>query len=50
MAVLTVVKIGRGFRITLPKEVREILQVTEENELIFFTIEGQKSRVCIRRS
>jgi len=49
MAVLAVAKVSKRFRITLPMEVREFLNVTEGSNLIFFTVEGMKGRVCIRR-
>ncbi|MFQ6065580.1 MAG: AbrB/MazE/SpoVT family DNA-binding domain-containing protein, partial [Candidatus Bathyarchaeia archaeon] len=29
LAVLAVVKVGRGFRVTIPKEVRELLELEE---------------------
>ncbi len=42
-------KIGKGFRLTIPKEVRERLNLEGGEELIFYTIEGLEGRVCIRR-
>lgn len=50
MAVLTIVKIGRDFRVTIPKEVRELLELEESGELVFFKTEGWKGRVCLRKS
>lgn len=50
MAVLAVVKVGRDFRITVPKEVREYLQLTEDSEIVFYSLEDTKGRVCFRRS
>ena len=34
---------------TIPKEVRERLNLEGGEELIFYTIEGLEGRVCIRR-
>jgi len=50
MAVLAIVKVGRDFRVTIPKEVRELLELEEGNELVFFKTEGWKRRVCLRKS
>lgn len=43
-------RVGRDFRVTLPREVREFLKLEEGEELIFFTIEGRKGRVCFRKA
>jgi AbrB family looped-hinge helix DNA binding protein len=50
MTVLAVAKVSKKYRITLPIEVRDFLNVSEGSNLLFFTIEGAKGRVCIRRS
>jgi AbrB family looped-hinge helix DNA binding protein len=50
MAVLAVAKVSKKYRITLPIEVRDFLNVTEGSNLLFFTIEDTKGRVCIRKS
>ncbi len=50
MAVLAIVKIGQDFRVTIPKEVRELLELEEGDELIFFKTEGWKTRLCLRKS
>lgn len=50
MAVLAKAKVGRDFRVTVPQEVREHLQLNEGEELVFFTIEDQRGRVCFRVS
>jgi len=42
-------KIGKDFRLTLPKEVREHLKLEGGEELIFYTVEGLEGRVCIRK-
>lgn len=42
-------KIGRGFRLTIPREVRDYLGLEEGEELIFYSIEGLEGRVCIRK-
>ncbi|MCW3992401.1 MAG: AbrB/MazE/SpoVT family DNA-binding domain-containing protein [Candidatus Bathyarchaeota archaeon] len=50
MAVLATGRVGRDFRTTIPTEVREFLGLKEGEELIFYTIEGQKGRVCFRKA
>jgi len=50
MGVLATGKIGRDFRITLPSEVRKFLLLEEGEELVFFTVEGKKGRVCFRKT
>jgi len=51
MVVLVTAKVGRDFRVTLPKEVRELLELKEGDELVFYTVErrGGIKRVCIRK-
>ena len=49
MAVLAIVKVGRDFRVTIPKEVRELLELEEGDELLFFKAEGWIKRVCLRK-
>jgi AbrB family looped-hinge helix DNA binding protein len=50
MTVLTIVKVSRDFRVTIPKRVRELLELEEGDELVFFKTEGWKGRVCFRKS
>lgn len=50
MTILATGKVGRDFRVTLPREVRTFLQLEEGEELIFFTIGERKGRVCLRKS
>lgn len=50
MTVLAIVKVGRDFRVTIPKEVRELLDLEEGDELLFFITEGWERRVCLRKS
>ena len=50
MTVLTIVKVSRGFRVTIPKRVRELLELEEGDELVFFKTEGWKGHVCFRKS
>lgn len=50
MVVLATAKVGKDFRVTLPKEVRELLELEEGGELVFFTVEDFKKRVCFRKS
>ena len=49
LAILAVAKVGRDFRVTLPKEVRERLELKEGDELVLFTTEGFTGRVCFRK-
>ena len=49
MVVIAEATISRNFRVTIPKEVREHLKITEGNKLIFFTVPDRKERVCFRR-
>jgi AbrB family looped-hinge helix DNA binding protein len=50
MAILATTKVGVDFRVTIPKEVREHLELNEGDELVFYTIRRQKGRVCFRKS
>jgi len=50
MTVLTIVKVSRDFRVTIPKRVRELLELEEGDELVFFKTEGWKGCVCFRKS
>ncbi|MDH5782101.1 MAG: AbrB/MazE/SpoVT family DNA-binding domain-containing protein [Candidatus Bathyarchaeota archaeon] len=43
-------KVSRDFRVTIPKRVRELLELEEGDELVFFKTEGWKGRVCFRKS
>lgn len=48
MAILAVARIGGSYRVTIPKEVREHLQLLENSELIFYSVKDMKGRVFIR--
>ncbi len=50
MTVLAEAKVSKGFRITLPMAVRDFLGVTEGTTLLFFTIEGMKGRIGVRKT
>jgi AbrB family looped-hinge helix DNA binding protein len=50
MPVTATAKIGRNFRVTIPKEIRELLELEEGDELLFFKTKGWKRRVCFRKS
>lgn len=50
MAVLAVAKVGTDFRVTIPKEVRELLELKKGDELAFYKTEGWINRICLRKS
>ena len=50
MVILTTTKVGRSYRVTLPQEVRELLELREGDEIVFFTVRGQRGRICFRKS
>jgi AbrB family looped-hinge helix DNA binding protein len=43
-------KVGQGFRVTIPKEIRELLELVEDDELLFFKTKGWVKHICIRKS
>jgi AbrB family looped-hinge helix DNA binding protein len=49
MVILASVKVDKKFRITIPKEVRQMLNLTANSELLFFTVAEWKERVCFRK-
>jgi AbrB family looped-hinge helix DNA binding protein len=49
MVILAAARVDKRFRVTIPKEVREALKLTENSEVIFFTVSDWKGRVCFRR-
>jgi AbrB family looped-hinge helix DNA binding protein len=49
MTVLATTKIGQNFRMTLPQEVRDLLSLSEDDEIVFFSVEGEEGRVCFRK-
>ena len=50
MAILATASIGKDFRITIPREVREFLKLKEGDEVIFFSVARQRGRACLRKS
>jgi AbrB family looped-hinge helix DNA binding protein len=50
LAVLAICKVGQSFRVTIPKEVRELLELEEGDELLFFKTRGWVKHICIRKS
>lgn len=50
MAILATGKVSKDFRVTIPKEVREFLDLEAGSTIVFFTIEGRKGSVCFRKS
>lgn len=50
MAVLATARVGRDFRVTIPKEVRELLELSEGEEIVFFARRGTKGRACFRKT
>ena len=49
MTVLAIAKASQDFRVTIPKEVRELLELEQGDEVVFFTVKGWKGRVCFRK-
>ncbi|MBA7496274.1 hypothetical protein ES702_06873 [subsurface metagenome] len=49
MVILASAKVDKKFRITIPKEIRQLLNLTANSELIFFTVAEWKERVCFRK-
>lgn len=50
MTVVAKAKVGTDFRMTIPKEVRDILELKEGEELIFYTVDEWMNRVCFRKA
>ena len=50
LAVLAIVKVGQGFRVTIPREVRKLLELEEGDELLFYKTKGWIKRICLRKS
>ena len=49
MAILASVKVTKNFRITIPKEVRDYINLDENSELIFFTVPSERGRISFRK-
>ena len=49
MTVLASTKIGQNFRVTLPQEVRDLLNLSEDDEIVFYYVEGEEGRVSFRK-
>jgi AbrB family looped-hinge helix DNA binding protein len=49
MTILGKTKITKGFRVTIPKEIREILGLEVEGEIVFFSSEENPGRICFRK-
>ena len=39
-----------AFRVTIPKEVRELLELKQGDDVVIFTVEGRKGRICFGKS
>jgi AbrB family looped-hinge helix DNA binding protein len=50
MAVLATTKVSSGFRVTIPKEVREYLKLKEGQKLVFYTLKRKPGRICCRKT
>jgi AbrB family looped-hinge helix DNA binding protein len=50
LTVLAIAKVGHGFRVTIPKEARELLELEEGDELLFYKTKGWIKRVCLRKN
>jgi len=44
MTILTTAKISKGFRVTIPKEVREIMELEKGDEIVFLTVKKMLTR------
>ena len=49
MTVLASTKIGQNFRVTLPQEVRDLLSLSEDDEIVFYSVEGEEGRISFRK-
>ena len=49
MVILASAKVDKKFRITIPKEIRQLLSLTPDSKLIFFSVTDWKERVCFRK-
>ncbi len=49
MVILASAKVDKKFRITIPKEIRQHLNLEPDSELIFFSVAEWKERVCFRK-
>lgn len=49
LAVLAIVKVGQGFRITIPEEARKLLELEEGDELLVYKTKGWIKRICLRK-
>ncbi len=49
MTVLASTKIGQNFRVTLPQEVRDLLSLTVDDEIVFYSVEGEEGRISFRK-
>jgi len=43
--ILAIGRVGRGFRVTRPREVREFLKFDEGDEPVLYTVEDRRWRV-----
>jgi len=50
MTILATAKISKGFRVTIPKEAREFLELEKGDEIVFFRVEGMLGRICFRKA
>jgi len=50
MTILTTAKISKGFRVTIPKEVRKFLELEEGDEIVFYTVKEMLTRVYFRKA
>ncbi len=50
MTVLATAKVSKDFRVTIPKEARELLELEEGDEIVLFTVEGKLGQVCFRKA
>ena len=49
ISILATAKVSAGFRATIPKEVRDFLELNEGDEIVFFKVGEKAGRVCFRK-
>jgi len=50
MTILATGRVGKDFRLTIPRGVREFLEPEEGEDLAFYTLGNQKGHMCFRKA